>query len=371
MTALSIFIALQLSLIIVRAIYRNICLRDLDVRLFFSASTAVEGDSLTLSTVLTNAKWLPLPWVAVKFQVSKFLRFTDMENSQISDDYYRNDLYNMIMYQRITRRLEFLCTKRGYYRFKNLDITCWDILIDRKYVNHFDCDAVLTVYPSTLEVAEVDELHTRINGHLQAQRFIHPDPFTFRGIREYAPNDPIKAVNFKASAKAQDLMVNLWDFSVSRQVVLMLNLQKQSLWHNEILDERAIKVVASLAQRLTEAHIPVRFITNGTGVISGKGVDLPEGTGSVHLNQILEALAHIDLEQTPNTPFADVMARAFMLYQQEPEYWLISTYHGEDIEVAYNRLGSMGANTTWIVPYSQQVYVDEGFQNRNKLILVQ
>ncbi|MCL2420578.1 MAG: DUF58 domain-containing protein [Defluviitaleaceae bacterium] len=371
MTALSIFIALHLSLIIIRAIYRKICLRDLDVRLFFSEATAVEGDSLTLSTVLTNAKWLPLPWVAVKFQVSKFLRFADMENAQISDDYYRNDLYNVLMYQRIIRRLEFLCTKRGYYRFKSLDITCWDILIDRKYVNHFDCDASLTVYPSTLEVQEIDELHTRINGHLQAQRFIHPDPFTFRGIREYAPNDPVKAINFKASAKSQDLMVNLWDYSVSRQVVLMFNLQRQSRWHNEILDERAIKVAASLAQRLTEAHIPVRFITNGTGIVSSKGVDLPEGTGATHFNQIMEALAHINLDQTPDTPFANIMEQAFTLYQQEPEYWLISTYHEADIEAAYHRLGSLGAKTAWIVPHSHQVDIDERFINRNKLILVE
>ena len=371
MTALSIFLALYLSLIIIRLAYRKMCLKGLDVRLLFSQPTAVEGDRLTLSTVLTNAKWLPLPWVAVKFQVSKFLHFADMENSQISDDYYRNDLYNVLMYQKITRRLEFLCAKRGYYRFKSLDITCWDILMDRKYVNHFDCDTILTVYPSTLDLPEVNELCTRINGHLQAQRFIHPDPFTFRGIREYAPNDPIKAINFKASAKTSDLMVNLWDYSVSRQVILMLNLQKQSIWHNEILDERAIKVVASLAQRLTAVHVPVRFITNGTGIVTGKGVDLPEGTGALHLNNILEALAHIDLDQPPSVPFADIMANAFALYQQEPEYWLISTYHGEDIEAAYNRLGSLGAKTAWIIPYSQQVYVDPNFKERTKLILVQ
>jgi len=371
MTALSIFLALQLALILLRYVYRKLCLKRLDVWLFFSKPTAVEGDRLTISTVLTNAKWLPLPWVAVKFQVSKFLRFADMENSQISDDYYRNDLYNVLMYQRITRRLEFLCTKRGYYRFKSLDITCWDILMDRKYVNHYDCDADLTVYPSALAIAEIDELCTRINGNLQAQRFIHPDPFTFRGIREYAPTDPIKAVNFKASAKTNDLMVNLWDYSVSRQVILMLNLQKQSVWHNEVLDERAIKVVASLAQRLTLSHIPVRFITNGTGVVSGKGVNLPEGTGALHLNNILEALAHIDLDQVPDTSFADIMAHAFMQYQEEPEYWLVSTYHGDDMEAAYNRISSLGAKTAWIVPYSEQVYVDESFQNRNKLILVQ
>jgi hypothetical protein len=126
-----------------------------------------------------------------------------------------------------------------------------------------------------------------------------------------------------------------------------------------------------LAERLTEAHIPIRFITNGTGVLTGKGVDLPEGTGYLHLTNILEALAHLALEEPPREPFADTMDKAFALYRQEPEYWLISTYHGEDIEAAYNRLEAMAAKTTWIVPYSEQVYVDEGLKKRNKLILVE
>ena len=370
MTALSIFIALQLALLLLWYVYHKLCLKNLNVQLFFSSETATEGDNLKLSTVLTNAKWLPLPWVAVKFQVSKFLLFSDMKSAQVSDDYYRNDLYNIMMYQRITRKLDFKCTKRGVYNLKNLDITCWDILMNRKYVLGFDCSADLTVYPSTLNVPETDELLQHINGNLQAQRFIHPDPFTFRGIREYMPTDPIKAVNFKASAKSQDLMVNLWDYSVSRQVVLMLNLQKQSVWHNELLDERAIKLTASIAEKLTLSFIPVRFITNGTGVISGKGVDLPEGTGINHLNQILEALAHIDLSRPPDTSFSDIIKKAFSLYQQEPEYWLISTYHGLDIEEAYKRIQSLGAKTTWIVPYSERVHVDDSIRKRTNIIVV-
>ena len=370
MTALSIFLALQLSLLILRYVYRRMCFKDLDVRLFFSQNTAVEGDTLILSTTLTNAKWLPLPWIAVKFQVSRHLQFSDTKSAQISDDYYRNDLYNVMMYQRITRRFEFICKKRGYYRLKSLDITGWDILMARKYVSNFFSNADLTVYPKVMDVPEIDELYTRINGNISAKRFIHPDPFTFRGIREYAPNDPIKAVNFKASAKAQELMVNLWDYSVTREVVLMLNLQKQSIWHNEILDEQAIKIVASLAERLTAAHIPVRFITNGTGVVSGKGVDLPEGTGVRHLRLINEALAHIDLEQPPSAPFADILTKSFSMYQREPEYWLVSTYHGDDMENSYSRLRSLGAKTVWVVPYSEQVYVNEGLLNRLELVLV-
>jgi len=361
MTAISIFLALLISLAILRFVYQKLCLKNLDVQLSFSENSATEGDRLILSTVVKNAKWLPLPWVSVKFQISKFLKFNDMQSGQISDDYYRNDLYNLLMYQQITRRFEFECKKRGYFPIKSLDISCWDLFMERKYASNFDCQASITVYPSSIPLDDIDELCTRINGNIQAKRFTYPDPFTFRGIREYSQSDPLKAVNFKASAKVQDLMVNLWDYSVSRQVILMLNLQKQSVWHNEILDEQAIRVAASLARRLTAMHIPVRFISHE--------IEIPEGAGDTHLNNILEALAHMDVTITPTIPFANVLSYTFNTYQQEPEYWLISTYHGEDIEAAYNRIEGYGVKCAWVIPYSQQVFVNEDFLNRKKIIL--
>lgn len=362
MTAISIFLALIIALFILRFLYQKLCLNNLDVQLSFSENTATEGATLVLSTVVKNAKWLPLPWVSIKFQLSKFLQFDDMQSGQISDDYYRNDLYNLLMYQQITRRFSFKCTKRGFFPIKSLDITCWDLFLDRKYAKNFDCRAHLTVYPSSIPLEEIDELCTRINGNIQAKRFIYPDPFTFRGIREYSQNDPLKAVNFKASAKGQDLMVNLWDYSVSRQVVLMLNLQKQSVWHNEVLDEQAIRVAASLARRLTAMHVPITFISHD--------IQIAEGAGETQLNNILEVLAHMDINMNFSTPFAEVLRHTFNTYQQEPEYWLISTYHGEDIEAAYNRIEGFGAKCAWVIPYSQQVYVNEDFLDRKKAILV-
>lgn len=100
MTAIGILFAIVTAFYIIRLVYRRSGLRNLDVELSFSASIATEGAGLELTTVLTNKKWLPLPWVSVKLRVSKHLHFADMENAQISDYYYRNDLYNILMRQK-------------------------------------------------------------------------------------------------------------------------------------------------------------------------------------------------------------------------------------------------------------------------------
>ena len=392
MTAIGILAAIMLAFFVIRLAYSRSALNKLDVQLSFSSPRATEGMQLTLTTVLTNLKWLPLPWVAVKFSVSKYLLFADMENSQISDNYYRNDLYNILMRQRITRRFSFVCSKRGYYRIPFVDLSAWDILMESKNAAAIECGAHLTIFPSFLPVQEVDNLCVQIYGQLRARNIMHPDPFSFRGIREYSPHDPLKAINFKASAKAQELMVNQWEYMNSRQVILLYNLQRYSVWHNDVLDEYTIKVVASLAERLVKENIPVRFVTNGISVkiederkplpkkpirntanhiarLLGDDKDelkmgslekskpalpteIPEGIGELQLERILETLALLDVTQTDVAPFEEILKQTTEKYKTEPEYWLVSTYHGPELEAVYKDIIAQGARAVWVLPYS-------------------
>ena len=365
MIALSVFIAAALAFLAIRLLYRRVDLSKLVGTVSFSAPRAVEGSKLVLTTVLTNTMWLPMPWVAVKLKVSMHLIFADMENANVTDYFYRHDLYNMLMRQRITRRLSFVCGKRGYYHIPHLDVTAFDILMENKNAAKIKCNARLTVYPSFLPVPEVDNLCVQIYGHLRARNIIHPDPFSFRGIREYTPGDPLKAINFKASAKAQDLMVNLWEYMNARQVILLFNLQRHNRWHNEVLDEYAIKLVASLAERLVNENVPVRFITNGQREktdeepICDEFTKITEGVGDIQLERILEALAHIDLTQTEVSSFSEILSSTAVEHKYEPEYWLISTYHGPDLEEAYKSLIAQGARTVWILPRSTGVRLSD------------
>ena len=371
MTVVGIFLAVLLAFVIIRFVYKRAGLKKVDIHVSFSKPRATEGASLVITTVLTNAMWLPLPWVSVKLKVSKHLIFSDMENAQVTDFFYRNDLYNILMRQRITRRLGFVCGKRGYYRIPTVDIAAWDILMESKSAAIVECNANLTVYPATLSSAEVDDICVQIYGQLKARNIIFPDPFSFRGIREYSTHDPIKAVNFKASAKAQELMVNLWEYMNARQVILLYNLQRYSIWHNEVLDEYSIKVVASLAQRLASQNVPIRFITNGksinvdnepmlkTSATLENAIEISEGIGELQLERILEALAYLDLEQADVASFAKILATTAETYKYEPEYWLVSTYHEPDLEEVYKELIAQGARTVWVMPCTVGIRMNE------------
>jgi len=348
MPTIGIFLALLVVMYLVRWVYSKACLQNLDVQLYMSANTATEGDIVTLTEVLTNSKWLPLPWVSVKFRTGRELKFTTSPIA--SDAYYRNDLFHILMHQKITRRLPFECAKRGYYAIDGLELTGWDVLMENKYIRQFPCDIRLTVLPRTIATPEVDHLCSLVYGQLRTRHPINPDPFSFRGIREYYPSDPVKTINFKASAKAQNLMVNVWDFSNARRVAILLDTERHTVWHNETLEERAIKIAASVAEKMVAIGTPISFTTNGRSVISGNATNIYEGYGAQQLHTILEALAYIDLANQAIAPITNNIEDILLEGHHDPEYWLISAYYSAKVEEAYHELKHAGVRVVWIMP---------------------
>jgi len=348
MAALGILLAILITLYIFRKIYSKACLTNLDIDVSISATTATEGDVLTLTEVLTNSKWLPLPWVSVKFRTGKELLFAS--GVLASDAHYRNDLFHILMHQKITRRLPFECSKRGFYTINGLELTAWDLLMDEKYVRPFECGVHLTVYPNTIPLPEIEYLCTRVYGQLRTRHPINPDPFSFRGIREYSPGDPMKSINFKASARGMSLMVNMWDFSNAREVVIILDLQRHVVWHNEAMEERAIKIAASIATHMNTINTPTSFMTNGKSSVSSNTAYIHQGLGTQHLRTILEALAFVDNQNQEISPITRMIDNITLSGNHDPEYWLITPYYSKEVEESFVKLREAGARAVWVKP---------------------
>jgi len=345
MATIGILIAIVITILILRKVYAKSTVKNLDVTLSISANEATEGDVLTLTEVLTNNKWLPIPWVTVKFRAAKELLFA--QNAAVSDAYYRNELFHILMQQKITRRLKFTCSKRGYYSVDGVELTAWDILMEQRYVQRFSCDIRLTVYPGLIPTEEIDELCTQVYGQLHSKLPINPDPFSFRGIREYAPGNPLKAVNFKASARGAGLLVNIWEYTNARQIVVLLDTKRYIQLYNEEMEERAVKIAAAIAEKMQ--GIPIAFLTNGKSIInSDEVINVPHGIGQNHTRSILESLACIDFTNQDISHLSETLAK--ITHTDSSEYWLISPYYSKEIEEAILRLKDVGAKTAWIMP---------------------
>lgn len=118
----------SLVYIVQKRLYAKWWNRNLDVTISFEDTCVREGDASALTEVIYNGKFLPLPVFHVKFSTDRSFRFADTENTVVTDSYYRNDVFSVLGYRKITRRLPFQTGKRGLYGIPSLNMTARDSL---------------------------------------------------------------------------------------------------------------------------------------------------------------------------------------------------------------------------------------------------
>lgn len=337
-----------------RKLYRKYWNRNLSISMKFSESSAREGERLKLSETVVNRKMLPLPVLRVKFSASRNLRFDDQNNSQVSDQFYRNDILSAMMYQKITRSLDFTCSKRGYYTINRIDAVTSDIFLSTNMVEVIPCNLHLSVYPRLITRRDFDILFQQMFGTVLARRVINEDPFEFRGIREYQPFDSMRSVNFKASAKTGSLKVNQHAYTSSQQVRLLLNLEQETIWHYDELMEESMRLASTLAGEFVEEGIPISLISNGCDLITKKPVRIPAGSGRGHDNTIDEALARIDTSIRAES-FLPAMAEVLESRTKEDTIVLISSFQRDDFFDSVRQLQNEQIPFFWIVPLHEDM----------------
>jgi uncharacterized protein (DUF58 family) len=205
------------------------------------------------------------------------------------------------------------------------------------------------VYPRLIDIDELEIPYKKIYGAALAKRFIITDPFEFKGIREYQPYDSFKSVNFKATAKTGQLMVNVNDYTVAQEVCVILNLQPYSTWSSDSLYEHTIRLAASLCAEYIGEGVPVSFICNGRDLATGQSTAIQSGSGANHLTYIYEALARIDLERE-REPISYALSAKIEANEFSAVYILLSTYSERDLAERFEELTANGAQALWVIP---------------------
>ena len=254
--------ALLLLLLEWNIYYRRHWYRQVDVTLDFDRTSVYAGEQVELTEVITNRKKLPLPVLEVGFHTRKELVFRDTENTNVSDYVYKRDIFAVLGRQRITRKISILCQKRGYYKVEEADITAFSLLYRKRYSQALTTNAAIYVYPAQVNVSETMTVCERMLGIMQCSRHLYEDPFTFRGIREYTTSDPMKTINWKASARTGGLMVNTFDSVMTQKVMLYLDVEDGGILKQEELVEESIALAASLIRKCMRQGMEAGLLTN-------------------------------------------------------------------------------------------------------------
>lgn len=358
MSCLGLILAAFFAWVLQAALYQRIWNKGLTASVSFCQDHAVEGDCAALVETVANAKYLPLAALHVKFQMGRELVFLKQENSNITDQNYRSDIFSCMPWQEIRRRLEFCCRKRGYYTIRQIDLTSHDLLWSSHFFMSVPADTAMYVYPAFVDPVRLSLPLRQLAGLISAKNALQRDPFELQSIRDYTSRDPYRDINWKATARTGTLKVNVHIPACSWQVMLLLDGSSDRAWEDSGLREESVRLCATLAKELLARQIPVSVRSNGIDCLTHEESCLPSGAGSHHLRTILETLARMDFSSAGRRPMETVIrelpesssAPAGLSRRDTILYVLISSCQRPALADAYSALCRHASGSQWILP---------------------
>ncbi len=358
-----VLVGILLIIFLVEIIYyRSHALENLNLKISFSKSIADYGEEIELIEVAENKKRLPLPFIILKFETPREFKFMDKDNTTKSDYVYREDMLTMKAFSKHTRRIRVKCGKRGYFVFPRVGITTSDMFLVERFMKDFDNEAQLVVLPEILNAGIMEILMSVTLSELQCRRTMLTDPFSLAGIREYGPSDPMKSINWKASAKAGDLMVNQNASTCAQKVHIFVNLETYNPKHSTSLLEKSISLAYTYLLELAKLGIPASVYTNGRDILTDLPCVSEADQGSAAVDKRAVMLAGIDLKK-PALPFEGIVEKYIYSTDQSDFILLISPRFDDSFRMLLSDIKAMRPSLFWLMPsYKTTPEADPGPQ---------
>jgi len=342
-TALISGALLAASLIFIAYQWNHFSLAKLSIDIDFTDKKIFAGEETEFNLSLTNAKILPVFWLTVHFNFRKGMNLIGGEKtgtlSGNRDIFF--DKFNLSLYQKLNRHYQVRPEERGAYYLGNgmLETEGFIGLFSQK--ESLNNSLELVVYPQIYPVD--DQVITRLfaRGEKMTDGWIMVDPINRAGVRDYQPSDQRKQINWKVSARHQQLKSDIYHPSKAGEIEIILDIRSaDKSWEGIDKDqlEIAYSLAGSLARQFLNKGIEVGFLSNGKPKI-GEGSRVEPGNHPGQLEEILTALAYLKpLFRRPIAEYAHKL-------QQGADKLIITTYP-EGLEL--NRyFSNKGQGKTW------------------------
>ena len=207
-------------------VWQRECLTNLTYTRTISQVRATFGEEISLGIEIVNDKLLPLTWLHVEDIVPTSLT---IRGGTIDDAVSRRDavlhlLLPLLPFGRIRRRLTIVCDRRGAYTFGPVRLESGDpIGYGRRTARLTEVDHLL-VYPKVFALEPPDMASRMLLGDQRSSSILLGDPSRVAGVREYRAGDPLRHVDWRASARAPSLLVRVYEPTTSLRVATFVDL---------------------------------------------------------------------------------------------------------------------------------------------------
>ena len=133
MTVIFLIAGAFLAVWLLETVYRRFWSNGLTVNVKFQSAPVFEGNTASLTETIENKSWLFMRVLQVGFRVDRNLKFPEDENAAVSDMLYERDVFSVMFYQKITRKIQFEAAKRGYYMINKVELMTKSLLADAEF----------------------------------------------------------------------------------------------------------------------------------------------------------------------------------------------------------------------------------------------
>ena len=333
-------------------LWERYCFRKVSYERKVGRRRAFIGDSIDYSVSLTNDKPLPLIWVELQdsFPEGLELQGAVIRGASLETNRHHSITASLLPYQRATWNFKMRCARRGYHRIGPVRMRSGDIFGFSATETRLSAVNDVLVYPRVIDLEQLATPPQHPFGSSKGGLPLFHDTSRARGTRDYQPEDPLKHIDWKATARARKLQTRVFEPSVSMNIIVALNGSTTDyvwLGTNRRLFERAVTAAASAVALADRRGYSYGLISNAVASYSGKWLSVPVGASSQQLTMTLEALAmsapyvvsmlpNVFRAERDNLPLgATVIFVTAALTDSIPEQLLVFSESGYRISVLY------------------------------------
>lgn len=279
-------------------IWNRLSLEDVTYERTLSQQRVFIDEEVTMSVTLTNRKPMPLGRIRVEDEIPDIIEIADapVVGSHDPQSQTLQHSTSMAWYERIHWQYKIKCPQRGFYRLGPTRLYSGDLFGFFSSEKLQRGNDYLLVYPRIVPLPELGLPFVRPLGETKGGLRIYEDPARPVGLRDYQLGDPLKIVDWKATARMQQLQVRTYEPSSSITVIVAVAIDTAAhYWegYHKVNLERVITTAASVANYANEQQYSIGLFSNGTPVLADRPMKIPPSQSPEQLTAILEALATI------------------------------------------------------------------------------
>jgi uncharacterized protein (DUF58 family) len=273
-------------------IWQRDCLTAVAYRRRLSHDRASFGEEISLEIEILNDKLLPLTWLHIE---DDFPSELSLEGGLIVSG--RSGIRSVLVqvlamfpFGRVRRRMSITCDRRGLHTIGPAKILSGNPFGYRQRSVAVRDQLNLLVYPKVFELNPPGIVAGVPLGDQRVRALLH-DPSRASGVRDYRPGDPLRTIDWRATARSGSLLVREFESTASERVVLFADLTVRGLRgsFDPAKLEFVVAVVASVVAELAGRGISVGIYSGASA--DGNQVAYSPSCSPTALSDMLELLA--------------------------------------------------------------------------------